>query len=245
MLTKARLNLTEATADNVAEQGFFCYMSKPKSAGYQRKLNWLKARFAEGMRIKMFELPARGFIEYLPGEYAWRAVEAKGYMFIHCLWVVGKSKGQGLGKRLLKECIKDAREAGMQVKFRLGDWQKILHDLEFGNNIDVVPMFVSAERQLHYDFSTPFLSRYHVLFGRKEMPPLSGINALSGKSVLVQRAGFAAEELRIENSSAIRILTDEEPDALRILSSGKYDYALVPELIGRHAIKTTTPPTPK
>ena len=131
-----------------------------------------------------------------------------------------------------------AREAGMQVKFRLGDWQKILHDLEFGNNVDVVPMFVSAERQLHYDFSTPFLSRYHVLFGRKEMPPLRGINALSGKSVLVQRAGFAAEELRIENSSAIRILTDEEPDALRILSSGKYDYALVPELIGRYAIKT-------
>jgi hypothetical protein len=34
-------------------------------------------------------------------------------MFIHCLWIVGKSKGQGLGGRLLKECIKDAREAGM------------------------------------------------------------------------------------------------------------------------------------
>lgn len=104
--------LIEVTPENFAEKGFFCYMSKPKSEGYQRKLNWLKARFAEGMRIKMYELPQRGFIEYVPGEYAWRGVNAKGYMFIHCLWIVGKSKGQGLGGRLLKECIKDARQAG-------------------------------------------------------------------------------------------------------------------------------------
>jgi GNAT superfamily N-acetyltransferase len=125
MSTTKRAKLIEVTAGNVAETGFFCYMSKPKSAGYQRKLNWLKARFAEGMRIKMFELPQRGFIEYLPGEYAWRTVNANGYMFIHCLWVVGKSKGQGLGGRLLKECIKDAREAGMHGVAMLtseGNW---------------------------------------------------------------------------------------------------------------------------
>lgn len=42
----------------------------------------------------MLELPERGFIEYLPGEHAWRAVHADGYLFIHCLWVVGKSKGK-------------------------------------------------------------------------------------------------------------------------------------------------------
>jgi GNAT superfamily N-acetyltransferase len=83
-------------------------MSKKKSAGYKRKLEWLRARFAEGMRIKLLELPDRGFIEYLPGEYAWRAVDAKGFMFIHCLWVVGKSKGKGYASALLNECIRDA-----------------------------------------------------------------------------------------------------------------------------------------
>jgi hypothetical protein len=67
MATTKRAKLIDVTAENVAEKGFFCYMSKPKAAGHQRKLNWLKARFAEGMRIKMFELPQRGFIEYIPG----------------------------------------------------------------------------------------------------------------------------------------------------------------------------------
>jgi hypothetical protein len=36
------------------------------------------------------------FIEYIPGEQAWRAVHADGYLLIHCLWVVGKSKGPRL-----------------------------------------------------------------------------------------------------------------------------------------------------
>jgi len=73
----------------------------------------LKERFAEGMRIKMLQLPLRGFIEYIPGEYAWRSVDAKGYMFVHCLWVVGQSKGKGLATLLLNECVKDARKSGM------------------------------------------------------------------------------------------------------------------------------------
>jgi len=59
---------------NVAETGFFCYMSRRKSEGFRRKLDWVRARFAEGMKIKMLKLPERGFIEYLPGEFAWRAL---------------------------------------------------------------------------------------------------------------------------------------------------------------------------
>ncbi|MBC8186412.1 GNAT family N-acetyltransferase [candidate division KSB1 bacterium] len=105
--------IIDVNADNVEGSGFFCYMSKPKSEGYAKKLNWLKDRFVEGMRIKMFELPERGFIEYIPDEYAWRAVNAKGYMFIHCLWIVGKSKKKGLAGVLLDECISDAQAAGL------------------------------------------------------------------------------------------------------------------------------------
>lgn len=100
-------------ATNIAEQGFFCYKSKPKSEGYRWKLEWLGQRFAEGMRVKILYEGDRsvGFIEYIPGEYAWRAVNAEGYMVIHCLWVVGKGKGKGYGSRLLNECIEDARKA--------------------------------------------------------------------------------------------------------------------------------------
>jgi len=99
---------------NVDATGFFCYMSKRKSEGYLRKLAWVKARFDEGMRIKMLKLPERGFIEYIPGEHAWRAIDAPGHMVIHCLWVVGKSKGKGLGGLLLEACVADAKKAGMR-----------------------------------------------------------------------------------------------------------------------------------
>jgi len=105
--------IIEVTADNVDELGYFCRMSKMQTEGNQRKLKWLKARFAEGLRLKMLKLPARGYIEHLPAEYAWRPVNAPDYMFIHCLWVVGRSKGQGYGALLLEECLSDAKQAGM------------------------------------------------------------------------------------------------------------------------------------
>ena len=94
MIAGKNFNIVDVNSDNVEQTGFFCFMSKRKAEGFQLKLQWLKQRFAEGMRIKMFELPERGFIEYIPGEYAWRAVEAEGYMMIHCLWVGGKKQRQ-------------------------------------------------------------------------------------------------------------------------------------------------------
>ena len=109
------LRIVTVDATNVDEYGFFCCKSKPKSAGYRGKLNWLKERFAEGMVIKIACAGSRsyGFIENIPGEYAWRAVSAPGYMLIHCLWVVGSGKKKGYGSRLLNECLKDARQKGM------------------------------------------------------------------------------------------------------------------------------------
>ncbi len=109
-----KIDLIDVNASNVSDLGFFCCMSKRKSEGYQRKLNWLAQRFDEGMRIKMLGEGKRGFIEYIPGEYAWRAVNAKGYMFIHCLWIVGKSKGKGFAGHLLETCLDDARKSKMK-----------------------------------------------------------------------------------------------------------------------------------
>ena len=101
-------------AGNVDTHGFFCYKSKLKSPGYGHKLAWLRERFEEGLTIKMVYEGKRsvGFIEYIPGEYTWRVVDAPGYLVIHCLWVVGRAKGKGYGSRLLDECIEDAKRQG-------------------------------------------------------------------------------------------------------------------------------------
>jgi L-amino acid N-acyltransferase YncA len=98
-------------ADKAAEHGFFCYKNKPKSEGYRRKLAWLEQRFAEGLRIRIIREGGRyaGFIEYTPGEFAWRTVSAPRHLFVHCLWVVGRAKKKGYGSRLLDACLEDAR----------------------------------------------------------------------------------------------------------------------------------------
>jgi ribosomal protein S18 acetylase RimI-like enzyme len=99
---------------NVDRYGFFCYKSKPKTAGYRQKRDWLAGRFAEGLRIKLIYEGGKpaGFVEYTPGEAAWRAVHAPNYLVIHCLWVVGRGKGKGYGSRLVGACLDEARAMG-------------------------------------------------------------------------------------------------------------------------------------
>jgi hypothetical protein len=48
-------DLIDINAQNVEETGFFCYMSKPKSEGYQRKLHWLQARFSGNGSVSVFQ----------------------------------------------------------------------------------------------------------------------------------------------------------------------------------------------
>ena len=50
-------------------------------------------------------------IEYIPGEYAHRPVDAKGYLFIHCLFVGFKKvyKGKGFASLLIDTVIEEAK----------------------------------------------------------------------------------------------------------------------------------------
>ena len=103
--------------DNISEHEPTCFLN-PNNLGYQLKREWLTQRFIEGMRIKLLyvedEKKPVGFIEYVPGEYAWRALDAGGYMFIHCIWISkNKFKNLGYGSRLIQECELDAKEQDM------------------------------------------------------------------------------------------------------------------------------------
>ena len=101
---------------NSAEYGCPCFLN-PKNEGHLKKLEWLQERFSEGLTIKLLlvenEKKPIGFIEYVPVEYAWRAVNANRYIFIHCIWVYpNKYKEKGYGSLLVEECIEDAKKEG-------------------------------------------------------------------------------------------------------------------------------------
>ena len=111
-MAAAAFNIVEVGPDNVDETGFFCLMSRRKADGYKRKRAWLDKRFAEGLKIHMVKDGGRGFVETIPGTYAWRAIDAVDYLVIHCLWVVGRSKGSGLSGHLMNLAVDEAKRAG-------------------------------------------------------------------------------------------------------------------------------------
>ena len=105
--------IIDTNADNIGG----CSLCGNKSAanlGLRRKRDWLKERYAEGLRYKVLrsrEFGDVGMIEYGPGSHAWRPVEAEGYLVIHCLMVDSKHKGKGLGARLVDCCLRDAKKS--------------------------------------------------------------------------------------------------------------------------------------
>ena len=105
--------IVDTNTDNLGGCSF-CGNKNPNNLGYRRKTNWLKDRYAEGLRYKVLrseKFGDIGMIEYAFGNHAWRPVEAEGYLVIHCLWVYGKHKGKGLGSLLLDNCISDAKKS--------------------------------------------------------------------------------------------------------------------------------------
>ncbi len=101
-------------SSSIATRGYFCRKSKMKTVGNQRKLAWAQRGFDDGLGIEILYEDGRsvGFVEYAPGEHAWRAVQAPGYLVIHCIWVVGRAKGKGHGTRLLDRVETAARHHG-------------------------------------------------------------------------------------------------------------------------------------
>jgi GNAT superfamily N-acetyltransferase len=122
------VSVVDVDAGNVSEHGLFC-VEKPKHEGYGLKLKWLKKRFSEGLGIKLLHSDtdgALGFIEYIPGEFAWRPVDAEGYMFIHCTYLRRKNDRQrGYGSHLVNECLQEAKKRkmyGVAVATSDGPW---------------------------------------------------------------------------------------------------------------------------
>lgn len=109
-----KVELIDVNEKNIVEHPPKCFLNV-ENEGYLIKREWLETRFTEGLKIKLLYLEDKcaGFIEYVPGEYAWRAVDAKDCMFIQCIWISpNKHKEKGYGSILVKEVIKEAQKAG-------------------------------------------------------------------------------------------------------------------------------------
>jgi len=106
-----------------------CGIKSPDHPGRREKHCWLQANAPLGLRAKTLLAPNGepcGYIEYIPGEFAWRGVDARAYMFIHCVWIYSRRhQGKGYGSVLLEACLADAKKTGLSgvaVIVRDGPW---------------------------------------------------------------------------------------------------------------------------
>lgn len=113
MLNMKNVQIINIDTKNIDKHGCYCLMNR-KQKGYSKKIEWLKERLQEGLKVKMLHSEKDGyigFIEYISGEFSWRAFSDKDYMFIHCIYIAKKNnRNIGNGKILIDECINDAKK---------------------------------------------------------------------------------------------------------------------------------------
>ena len=112
------IKIIDLTPENIADYGVCGYKDVEKHLELRKKIEWFKEYYPKGLRIKAILSDTYGYqgmLEYIPGKYAHRPVDAEGYMFIHCIFVGFKKefKGKGHASLLLDGCINDAKKNNM------------------------------------------------------------------------------------------------------------------------------------
>ena len=100
--------------ENIEKEHICCAIGDAKhQKGVNRKKEWMKGKFSDGLVFRKLNARGKIFIQYEPVETAWVPISGKKYEYIYCLWVAGSYKGKGFAHELLTYAINDAKEKGM------------------------------------------------------------------------------------------------------------------------------------
>ena len=130
-----------------------------------------------------------------------------------------------------------AKVMGMNVVVNLGSWAETYHALEIGKIDAVHGMCYSTERDQKFDFTPPHTMMSHVVFTRQNSPKISSLEDLRDKEVIVMRGSIMHEYVMKNQLTDKIVLVETQPKALRLLSSGKHDFALMARLSALYSIK--------
>jgi polar amino acid transport system substrate-binding protein len=125
-----------------------------------------------------------------------------------------------------------AEVMGLPVEIHLGDWNEMRQGLETGSVDAMEGVSLSAERNKVFDYSIPHCIVRQSIFARRGSPQVLSLEDLRGKDVAVQRGGIMHDSLSENRVGANLILVDTHAAALRMVASGKSDYAIVNTLTG-------------
>ncbi|HET9597826.1 MAG TPA: transporter substrate-binding domain-containing protein [Anaeromyxobacteraceae bacterium] len=130
-----------------------------------------------------------------------------------------------------------AETMGLQVVFHFGKWSEIRGELAAGK-VDILQGISWSEaRARELEFAPPHAIVQHAIFARNDTPPVSSIDELKGKSVIVFQGGIMDETLSRRGLGDHLVRTGTPADALRLLASGQHDYVALALLPGMHIIR--------
>ncbi|MBJ7550079.1 transporter substrate-binding domain-containing protein [Marinomonas ostreistagni] len=119
-----------------------------------------------------------------------------------------------------------AETMGLDIDLTMTDWQSAYTGLLDGTYDVLQNIAYSEERAKHIFFSSPHSIVSQSLFARKDGPHVDDISEVSGYEVIVQNASIMHEYLK-QNFPEITIIpAPTHSAALRLLASGKHDFAL-------------------
>lgn len=142
-----------------------------------------------------------------------------------------------------------AEVMGIDVEIRLGNWDEARTDLKSGKIDALQGMIESEKRGKHFIFSPHSIVNQAVFARKADSVSITSISQLQGKELIVQKNGYMHDFLLEQKLVATLIVVDTHVDALRLLASGKHDYALVGNLpslyLGRELGLTNIAPVGK
>ncbi|RUM57237.1 MAG: histidine kinase [Marinomonas sp.] len=119
-----------------------------------------------------------------------------------------------------------AETMGLDIDLTMTDWQSAYTGLLDGTYDVLQNIAYSEERAKHIFFSSPHSIVSQSLFARKDGPHVDDISEVSGYEVIVQNASIMHEYLKQNFPETTIIPASTHSAALRLLASGKHDFAL-------------------
>lgn len=125
---------------------------------------------------------------------------------------------------------------GIKVIFKLGAWNTVRKAFDTGD-IDVLQgMSYSEGRAKEVNF-IPHTVVSHSIFSRPGVPVVNSLEDLEGKEVAFHGRGFIHDYLIERNITVKPVLTNTQADALVLVASGNFDYAVVANYPAAYIIK--------
>ena len=136
-----------------------------------------------------------------------------------------KGEPDGFNIDLIREI---SRVMGLNIYIELKTWSEVISNIETGKVDILAGLFYSTERTKYVDFTQPHSIVSYSFFVRDNEKNFNYDN-LSGKEIIIQKGDISEDIVKGLNNITV-VYASTQADALRLLSSGKHDAAILSKL---------------